>query len=76
MCFAAATGALNSRVQHGKGRANALYVLFYYLGGFAGISLSGYALENVGWHGVVVLCLIMLLPSLALGVWAARQRRQ
>jgi YNFM family putative membrane transporter len=72
----AATGALNSRVQHGKGRANALYVLFYYLGGFAGISLSGYALENMGWNGVVMLCLSMLLPSLAMGAYAARLRRR
>jgi YNFM family putative membrane transporter len=40
---AAAAGALNRRLTTSRGRANSLYVLFYYLGGGIGITCSGYA---------------------------------
>jgi YNFM family putative membrane transporter len=66
---ASAAGALNRRLTSSRGRANALYVLFYYLGGFIGISLSGYAYLARGWSGLVALGTTMLLIPLSSGLW-------
>ncbi|MDF1530518.1 MAG: MFS transporter, partial [Sedimenticola sp.] len=49
---AAAVGSLNRRLTGGQGRANALYVLFYYVGGWVGITVSGFAYTQWGWQGV------------------------
>jgi YNFM family putative membrane transporter len=65
---AAAAGALNRKVQAGRGRANAFYVLFYYLGGAAGITLSGHAWHLAGWHGVVALSAVVLMVPLSTGL--------
>ncbi|MEJ8566392.1 MFS transporter [Elongatibacter sediminis] len=70
---ASAVGALNQRLETGRGRANALYVLFYYVGGWSGITASGYAYEHQGWRGVVVLCLVMMLVPLTLGLYELRR---
>ncbi len=64
----AAAGALNRLETESRGRANSLYVLFYYLGGSAGITLSGFAYGSSGWRGVAalgaaVLALILLAGS-------------
>ena len=69
---AAAAGALNRKLQAGRGRANAFYVLFYYLGGAAGITLSGHAYHGQGWHGVVALCAAALLVPLSTGFMERR----
>ena len=58
---AAAAGSLNRHLTAGRGRANSLYVLFYYLGGTIGITVNGYAYGYGGWRwvggiGVLVLC--------------------
>ena len=69
---ASAAGSLNRRLTASRGRANALYVLFYYLGGYTGITLSGQAYIMVGWPGVVGLgCATLLLP-LTIGLWERR----
>ncbi|BDU70113.1 MFS transporter [Geothrix oryzae] len=65
---ASAAGALNRKLSAGRGRANAFYVLFYYLGGAAGITLSGHAYHLAGWHGVVALAAGVLLVPLSTGV--------
>jgi len=65
---ASAAGALNRRLTSSRGRANSLYVLFYYIGGAVGINLSGSAYVFSGWHGVVGLVLAMLAIPLAIGV--------
>jgi YNFM family putative membrane transporter len=70
---ASAVGAVNQSLDSGRGRANALYVLFYYVGGWSGITASGFAYERNGWAGVVMLCLAMLLVPLVCG--AVHQRR-
>lgn len=63
---AAAVGAINRKLSGGQGRANALYVLFYYVGGWLGITLAGYAYTHAGWWMVVMLGLSWLaLPVLA-----------
>ncbi len=61
---ATAVGALNRRIAGGQGRANALYVLSYYLGGWMGITLTGLAYQHGGWSAVVGLCLCLLLVPL------------
>jgi YNFM family putative membrane transporter len=63
---ASAAGSLNRRLVSSRGRANSLYVLFYYLGGSLGITVSGYAYLFAGWSGVVVLgTLLLSLPFIA-----------
>jgi YNFM family putative membrane transporter len=64
---ASAAGSLNRRLTGGRGRANSFYVLFYYLGGACGITLSGWAYGLAGWPGVVALGLVMLSVPLVSG---------
>jgi len=60
----AAVGAINRVLVHGKGRANALYVLLYYAGGFTGISLGGLVYARGGWTILVSMLLIVTaLPA-------------
>ncbi|HET6564164.1 MAG TPA: hypothetical protein VFG52_02025, partial [Xanthomonadales bacterium] len=70
---ASAVGAVNQSLETGRGRANALYVLFYYVGGWSGITASGIAFEKAGWPGVVMVCVAMLLVPLVCGVMHQRQ---
>lgn len=57
-------GLLNARLAHSQGRGNSLYVLVYYLGGWAGITAAGGLWGRWAWPGVMVLGLAMLLlPS-------------
>jgi MFS transporter, YNFM family, putative membrane transport protein len=65
---AAAAGSLNRKLTSSRGRANSLYVLFYYLGGAAGITASGYAYLHAGWTGVAGLGAMMLLVPLITGL--------
>jgi hypothetical protein len=51
----AAVGLLNRRLTSGRGRANSLYVLSYYVGGAAGIMTCGYAYTAYGWLGAAAL---------------------
>ena len=65
---AAAVGSLNRRLSNGQGRANALYVLFYYMGGWLGITSTGFAFKQGGWSAVVYLCAPLLLIPLSAGI--------
>ncbi|HBD09260.1 MAG TPA: MFS transporter [Syntrophobacteraceae bacterium] len=65
---AAAAGSLNRKVTSSRGRANSLYILFYYLGGAAGITLSGHVYMVAGWPGVAGLGGLMLLIPLTTGL--------
>jgi YNFM family putative membrane transporter len=65
---AAAVGSLNRRISSGQGRANALYVLFYYLGGWLGITCTGFAFKEGGWDAVVYICAFLLLIPLGAGI--------
>lgn len=69
---AVAVGLLNRRLNSGQGRANAMYVLFYYIGGWIGITLGGLAYELGNWNGVVQLCMIMLIPLLVVSMTERR----
>lgn len=70
---ASAAGSLNRRLTGGRGRANSLYVLFYYLGGACGITASGWAYGLGGWHGVVTLGLLVLAVPLVAGYQELRE---
>jgi YNFM family putative membrane transporter len=72
---AAAAGALNRRLKAGQGRANSLYVLFYYLGGYLGITLAGAAWDWGGWKAVASQDLVMLALPLGVGLWEMRRRK-
>lgn len=76
---AAAAGALNRKLTSSRGRANSLYVLFYYIGGAVGINSSGYAYVYSGWHGVVGLVLVALMIPFGIGITeivAERKKRR
>ncbi len=59
---AVAVGLLNSKLVNGHGKANAMYVLFYYAGGWLGITGAGFAFQHKGWYGVVgfVMCFLIV----------------
>ena len=65
---AAAVGLLNRKLTTSRGRANSIYVLFYYLGGFIGITISGYVYIWASWPGVTALGGVILLAPLAVGI--------
>ena len=66
---AAAVGALNRMLARGQGKANALYVMFYYLGGWVGITVCGIAYKHAGWSAVVFICIFLLIIPAGTGVW-------
>ena len=69
----AAVGAINRMLAHGKGRANALYVLFYYVGGFAGISFGGVIYEYWGWSILMTMLLLVIAVPAAIAVFDRRR---
>ena len=72
----AAVGLLNRRLTSSRGRANSLYVLCYYAGGAAGITLCGYAYSVYGWIGAVVLNAAILLLPFGIGLVEIRRVRR
>jgi YNFM family putative membrane transporter len=64
---AAAVGSLNRRIFSGQGQANALYVMFYYMGGWLGITCTGFAFKQGGWNAVIYICALLLLIPLSAG---------
>ena len=70
---AGAVGAINRKLDSGQGRANALYVLFYYVGGWLGITVAGFAYNHWGWSAVVTLGGLLLLPLVNAGFSERRQ---
>jgi len=72
---AAAVGSLNRKLSRGQGRANALYVLFYYTGGWLGITGSGFAYRLAGWSAVIYSGLFLLIIPLIAGI-GEREIRQ
>ncbi len=72
---AAAAGSLNRSLGSGRGRANSLYVLFYYLGGSLGITAGGHAYQRFGWRGVAGLGILVLALPFAVGIREDREGR-
>ena len=65
---AAAVGSLNRKLSSGQGRANALYVLFYYLGGWLGITGAGFAYQQGGWVMLVTIMMLLLVIPVSAGI--------
>jgi YNFM family putative membrane transporter len=65
---AAAAGSLNQKLEESRGRANALYVLFYYLGGSIGITISGFSYRKFGWPGITGIAMALSVVILAAGM--------
>lgn len=74
---AAAVGALNRNLSGSRGKGNALYTLFYYVGGAVGIASGGEGYARRGWTGVLAVALAMSLLPLIVGVlqWRDSLRR-
>ena len=51
---AAAVDSLNRKLASGQGRANALYMLFFHVGGWMGITCTGFAFKHGGWNAVLL----------------------
>ena len=73
---AAAVGLLNRRITSSRGRANSLYVLFYYVGGAVGIMTCGYAYTAYGWIGAAALGAAVLLLPLGIGLTEIMQEKR
>jgi YNFM family putative membrane transporter len=73
---ATAVGSLNRKLSSGQGRANALYVLFYYMGGWLGITMSGFAYKQGGWRAVISICLFFLVIPLSAGIGERKNRHR
>lgn len=72
---AAAVGALNRKLLSGQGRANALYVMFYYLGGWLGITGSGFAYKQAGWSGLIIILLLLLIIPLGVAIGELKREK-
>ncbi len=70
----AAVGSLNSKLVagQGRGRANALYIMFYYIGGSLGIQIGGYIYAWGGWTNLIVFCIVLLLVPLCAAIFEKR----
>jgi YNFM family putative membrane transporter len=73
---AAAVGAVNRKLTRGQGRANALYVLFYYAGGWLGITGTGFAYRFGGWSAVIGSAICLLIIPLGAGIGERRIGRR
>ena len=72
---AVAVGLINGKLTGSHGRANALYVLFYYLGGWLGITGGGFAYQAGGWWGVILFVSCFLPVPLVTGLTERRRAR-
>jgi YNFM family putative membrane transporter len=68
-----AVGLLNQKLTSSHGKANALYAMFYYAGGWIGITGAGFAFQNAGWTGVVSFVAIFLIIPLLTGIFEKKQ---
>ena len=73
---AAAVGSLNRKLLSGQGRANALYVMFYYLGGWLGITGSGFVYKHGGWSALITILLLLLIIPIGVGVGEHRRDKR
>jgi len=69
---AAAVAALNRKLRFGQGRANALYVLFYYSGAWFGITWAAWVYQHAGWSAVMACALLLVAVPFTAGVLERR----
>jgi YNFM family putative membrane transporter len=63
---------MNRSLTESRGRANSLYILWYYLGGSCGITVMGWAWQHAAWNGVLAVGYTMLLALAAVALWEKR----
>lgn len=73
---AAAVGALNRKLSAGQGRANALYVLGYYLGAWFGITWAAWVYPHGGWAALIACALVLVSVPFTVGVFEHRAQRR
>lgn len=73
---AAAVGALNRKLSAGQGRANALYVLGYYVGAWFGISWAAWVYRHAGWNAVMACALVLVAVPFSAGIMERRAERR
>jgi YNFM family putative membrane transporter len=66
---------LNRKLTCSHGKANALYVLFYYSGGWLGLTGAGFAYESASWKGVITFLAVFLVVPVAAGMLERRVER-
>ncbi len=73
---ASAVGALNRKLSVGQGRANALYVLCYYLGAWFGITWAAWVYQHAGWNAVIGCAVLLVGVPFTAGVleWRTEHR--
>jgi len=73
----AAVGSLNQKLSSSQGRANALYVLFYYIGGWLGITGSGFVYKHGGWSSLIFIAMSLLIIPVgtAIGEYKSSKHR-
>ncbi|TIH20278.1 MFS transporter [Marinifilum sp. JC120] len=67
---------LNRKLTCSHGKANALYVLFYYTGGWLGITGAGFAYEYAGWKGVILFLVAFLVIPFSTGMIERRNEKR
>ncbi|WP_213298183.1 MFS transporter [Paraburkholderia sacchari] len=72
---AVASGWVGRLAREAKGQAAALYLLAYYLGSSIMGSIGGHFWASLGWAGVAVLVVALLVAGLA-GAWRLRERER
>ena len=72
----AAVGSLNRKLSSGQGRANSIYVLFYYIGGWLGITCSGLAYKQGGWSALISILMLLLVIPIIAGVGERKSSNQ
>jgi YNFM family putative membrane transporter len=72
---AIAPAYVNTTAPSNKGGANALYLMFYYIGATFGASLPGIAWQWFSWPGVVAICVGALVVALVANWWLCRDPR-
>ena len=73
---AAAVGALNRKLIAGQGRANAIYVLGYYIGAWFGITWAAWVYQHRGWHAVMGCAVLLVGVPFTAGVLERRTERR
>ncbi|WP_319780319.1 MFS transporter [Maridesulfovibrio sp.] len=67
---------LNRKLTCSHGKANALYVLCYYSGGWLGLTGAGFAYECSGWNGVIFFLSCFLIIPLSVGLIERRAEKR
>ena len=76
LCQSCATAYVAITARQGRSSAVGLYVTFYYVGGGAGVVISGYGWRLAGWPGCVatVAAMVVLLAAFAFAFWRDRDQ--